>query len=83
MEHFVEDYSKGPYIDFDTVVVFLQDLGSHGVEGAQTGATAHLHDVWEDFGHAHIANFEDPIINKDILGLEVSVDDLIPMQLLP
>ena len=75
VEHFVEDDADGPNIGLVGVDLAVEDFGGHVDGGAQHGFR-HL-GFLETFAEAEITNFEDAIVEEDVIGLEVPMHDVV------
>lgn len=73
--HPIEDYSKRKYVDFRTTLLFKVEFWGHVKGSSFRRHVLKNLDVSDGFGESKISNFEVPVVDKDILGFDISMDD--------
>ena len=73
--HFVEDDADGPDVGFEPIFLLPHHFGGHSDDGAQGGVVT----VWtsgDHLGETQIHDLVDSIVTHNVVGLEVSMDNV-------
>ena len=76
VHHPVEDHAEGPNVCLHGVGLAFEDLGSH-VDGRTQHSFGHPVLVFQWLTESKVCDFEDAIVNEDVLGLDVTVHDVV------
>lgn len=83
VEHFVQDYTNGPQVALHCVgrtsCLAEVDFRSHGIWSSASSAL-HLQLVSQELGQSKVSDFEAALSDEYVFELEVSVDDVCPLQ---
>lgn len=78
-DHFVEEDAEGPPVDGLAVSLVQQDLRREVLRGSAEGVCP----AFDDLGEPEIGEFQVAVgADEQVLGLEVSVDDILRVQVL-
>ena len=78
-KHLVKHYSQGPNVSLHRVVLASKNLGSH-VDGRPQHSFSHVLSWFQPLAEPKICQLDPPITEQNILRLDVSVHDIVPVK---
>ena len=80
-EHVVDGYAQGPDVGLEGVLLLPKNLGAHELDGSgEGGGLLVAVVVVDDLGHSKIGYFYAILVDKDIFGFYIPVDDIFLFQ---
>jgi hypothetical protein len=74
-DHLVEHNSQGPDVCLCGVYFSLDDFGGHVDGGAEHGVD-HVVLAFEGLAEAEVCDFDAPVVDEDVVGLDIAVHDV-------
>ena len=78
-KHLVQHNTQGPDVSLHCVVLASEDLGSH-VDGRPQHCFGHVLSWFQPLAKTKICQLDPAITKQNVLGLDVPVHDIVPIQ---